>query len=176
MVRFFSSVVMVVFLSGCAVIGPRYSEHQANVPALQDGTSRIVFFLNTRFMSHLADAEIHIYGEKAGDCAQDAYVLKDMPAGHLKIKAEKAFTFESHVVEKDVGSGKEYYYEVMVNDSYIWSGVMLGIIGQAVYTAINDNTGGWIFKEVSKDEAIPQLQDKIFIAEGRYITAAKIGS
>ena len=112
------------------------------------------------------DAEIYINDEKVGECADSAYFYTDVEPGPAKIKAATSGAFGTHMIEKNLEPNNEYYYEILVNEAYINSGVIFGVFGQAAYVGSNDNVSGWIFKEVSKEVAIPQLQDKIFSLDG----------
>lgn len=157
---------IVIVLTGCSATGPRYSEHKSTIPALTSESSRIFFFRNSRFMSGGSDAEIYINDKKVGECADDAYFFTDTVPGHVKIKTETFGTLGSHEIEKELEGGNEYYFEILVNTAYVYSSVFVGVIGQAAYAGSNENTNGWIFKEVKREEAIPQLTDKIFSLDG----------
>ena len=164
--KFIVVSTLLIILTGCGATGPRYSEHQSSVPSLDENRSRVVFFRNSRFMSGGADAEIHINDTKVGECADSAYFYADVDKGPVTIKADNSGTPGTHAIDKDLEGGAEYYYEILVNESYVSSGVILGLIGQAVYVGSNDNVSGWIFKEVTKKEAATQLHDKIFSLDG----------
>ncbi len=164
--KYIVALTLLIILTGCGATGPRYSEHQSSVPSLDENTSRVVFFRSSRFMSGGADAEIHINDTKVGECADSAYFYADVEKGPVTIKADNAGAPGTHAADKNLEGGSEYYYEILVNEAYINSGVILGLIGQAAYVGSNENVSGWIFKEVTKEEAVPQLQDKIFSLDG----------
>jgi hypothetical protein len=155
-----------IMITGCSATGPKYSVHQSTAPSLAEGSSRVFFFRNTRFMSGGADAEIYINNNKVGECADSAYFYTDVKSRTAEIKAENTGTLGTHMIKKNLEKDNEYYFELLVNEAYIHSGVFLGVIGQGIYVGNNDNVSGWIFKEVAKQEAIPQLQDKVFSLDG----------
>ena len=69
----FFILAITVTLSACAATGPLYHEHQANVRTLDNMTSRIYFYRNSRFVSKALDAEIYLNCKKLGECANNAY-------------------------------------------------------------------------------------------------------
>ena len=112
---------IVIVLTGCSATGPRYSEHKSTIPALSSESSRIFFFRNSRFMSGGSDAEIYINDKKVGECADDAYFFTDTVPGHVKIKTETFGALGSHEIEKELEGGNEYYFEILVNEAYVYS-------------------------------------------------------
>lgn len=166
MIKNFGIILILAVLTGCSVSGPKYSQYQLTVKPVQEESSRVFFFRNSRFMSGGVDAEIHINGTKVGECANDAYFFTDVPAGLAKIKADNSYSPGEHIIERNLEQGSEYYFEVLVNEAYVHSGVIVGAIGQAAYVSGNENSSGWIFNEVSKEVAVPQLKDKPFSLDG----------
>lgn len=166
--RLFALVMVVVTLTGCAATGPKYSEHQADMPALDQDTARVFFFRNSKFASSGGDAEIFVNDEKVGECADGAYFYVDTAPGLAKIRAENAGAYGTHVIEKQLEGGTEYYIEVVVNETYVYSGSLPFVADLALlpYVALNENVGPWYFRETPKVEAVRQLQDKVFSLDG----------
>jgi hypothetical protein len=160
-------ILSILTLTGCAATGPFYHEHQANVVTLNNSTSRVYFFRNPRFVSKAVDAEIYINNNKVGECANNAYFFVDIKPGKTMLKVENTIAPGTHKLEKELEGGNEYYYEILVNESYVNAGIILGLIGQGTYVASNDNVSGWIFKETPKTKAIHFLRNKVFSLDGQ---------
>jgi hypothetical protein len=132
------------------------------VPSAGKDNARLFFYRDSRFMSRGADAAIHINNNKVGECGNNAYFFIDVKAGrHITITADNKGTPGTHTIEKDIASGNEYYIEVLVNEAYVESGIILGLIGQATYVAANKNSSGWIFKETPKEQAAQKIQNNM---------------
>lgn len=153
-------------LCGCAATGPKYSENQSAMPALDSGSARIFFFRKSRFMSSLSDAEIHINDDKVGECANGAYFYTDTKPGSIRIMADNTGTPGTHEISKTVKGGREYYFEVLVNEEYVNAGAILGILGQLAFVKNYPNSSGWTFHEVRKKEAVPLMQELTFSMDG----------
>lgn len=116
------------------------------VPSAGKDNARLFFYRDSRFMSRGADAAIHINNNKVGECGNNAYFFIDVKAGrHITITADNKGTPGTHTIEKDIASGNEYYIEVLVNEAYVESGIILGLIGQATYVGrlIKTAAGGY---------------------------------
>ena len=162
----FFILAITVTLSTCAATGPLYHEHQANVRTLDNMTSRIYFYRNSRFVSKALDAEIYLNGKKVGECANNAYFFVATKAGETTFNVENTAAPGSHSIKKKLEGGQEYYYEIIVNESYVNAGMILGLVGQGAYVANNDSVSGWFFKEVPQAQATQLLRNKVFSLNG----------
>lgn len=159
-------LALTIILSACAASGPLYHEHQANVRTLDNITSRVYFYRNSRFVSKALDAEIYLNGNKVGECANNTYFFVETKAGETIFNVENTAAPGSHTIKKKLEGGQEYYYEIIVNESYVNTGMILGLIGQGAYVATNNNVSGWIFKEVRQAQATRLLRNKVFSLNG----------
>ncbi len=160
------SLLFLLILSGCSATGPKYSEYQSTVSAIDKDSSRLFFYRRSRFYSSGMDAEIYVNDNKVGECANGAYFYTDILAGKNEIKAENLLSPGTHKIQRNFKGGKEYYFEVLVNDDYVEAGILLGPIAQAFYVNEKKNMSGWIFKQVPKRRAVSMLESKIFSLDG----------
>lgn len=156
----------VLFLCACSATGPKYSEHQSTVNPPGEGESRLVFYRESRFMSGGVDAVISINGSKVGECGNGAYFYTDVPSGNTEISTVTKGAPGEHKIERTLEVGKQYYFEVLVNDAYVHSGAFAGLIGQSIYISNNENSCGWIFSDKSKEEALSQITDNTYSIDG----------
>lgn len=153
----------VVFaLIGCSASGPKYNQYESTVSPVNLSDARIYFFRPSRFMAGGVDAVVSLNGQKVGECGNKGYFFTDVKPGHVSIKTETKMAPGEHIMEMDAEPGKNYYVEVEVNEDYVKSGALLGLVGQSVYVANNKNSCGWIFKQTPKEDAIAKMQDLSF--------------
>lgn len=160
------SLLFLLILSGCSATGPKYSEYQSSVLAIDKDSSRLFFYRRKRFSSNGIDAEIYVNDNKVGECANGAYFYTDVLAGNNEIKVENLLSPGTHKIKRNLKGGKEYYFEVLVDDDYVEAGILLGPLAQALYISGKKNMSGWIFKQVPKRRAVSMLESKIFSLDG----------
>lgn len=117
-------------------------------------------------MASAADAVISINENKVGECGDGKYFFADIPAGKVKIKATMKASPGTHIAETTLEAGNSYYYEVQVNEAYIHSGVILGVIGQSAYVASNKNSAAWVLVQKPQEGAEAKIKDKIYSIDG----------
>jgi hypothetical protein len=163
------AVVFLLLLSlslGCAATGPKYKDYQSTISGPPEGYARIFFFRNSRFMSSGVDAVIEINKKKVGECGNGAYFFVDLADMKLDIIATSKGGIGLDKLEKNVEPGIEYFFEMLVDENFVNAGVILGVIGQTAYSVANNNTGGWIFAERNKDEALKDLEQLTYSLDG----------
>ena len=162
MKKFVFFVIMAITLGGCATSGPKYSQYESTISPVSAEKARLYFFRQSKFAAGGVDAPIYVNGEEVGEAANKSYFFADVTPGRMVLKTESKMAPGVHVMETDVEAGNNYYIEVQVNEAYISSGVVLGLIGQSAYVASHKNSSCWLFQPTPTEEAIPKLKELAF--------------
>lgn len=160
--KLLASLFVLGVLSGCSASGPKYSEYQSSVATVEADKSRVFFFRQKKFMSGGVDAQIEINGNDVGECANDGYFFVDVNPGLLNITADVFMSPGEHTMQLQVEPGSETYVEVLVDEDYVSSGIILGAIGQAAYVSNNENAGPWILREKAASYSQHLMRDMAF--------------
>ncbi len=166
MSRTLSLLLTLALLTGCAVTGPSYQEKQAEAGPAPENLARLYFFRESRFMSAGSDASITLNNNKIGECGNGSYFYSDVAPGSYQLGADSWGTAGEFRVSKELEAGREYFFEVQVDEGYVMSGAMLGFIGQAIYASNNPNSGGWLLFEHKQEEAVEKLKGLPFSLDG----------
>jgi hypothetical protein len=109
-------LAVVLVLAGCAATGPKFTEVEANMPTLQEGQGRIVFYRTSSMVGAAVQPDIRLNDQVVGTSKPGSFFFVDRPAGRYKASARTE-------VESSV--------DVEVHDGgtvYVQSGITMGLL------------------------------------------------
>jgi len=90
------SVLALLAMSGCAS-GPKYSEVEDSIPAIESGQARIFFYRHANVFGSAIQPQVRLDGEAVGSSVPGGFFFVDRPPGShevvLSTEVERKLTF-----------------------------------------------------------------------------------
>lgn len=150
--------VAVVFLSGCAATGPKYSEQVSRLPALQENSARLFVFRTGEFTQYSGRAaSVKLDGTTIGKCAYKGFDIFDIPASTHTLSVDMWDSPGSCSLKIEVNPRDIYYYEIKPRTGNHTGAYIGGLLGQAAESAGKKCGGAFMIEPVAPDTAKTKL-------------------
>ncbi|HEY9103976.1 DUF2846 domain-containing protein [Chitinimonas sp.] len=161
-----ASTLALVYLSGCAssrASGVPYAEYKGYPLEANPTRSRLVIYRpSAGMMTAARDTRLKVNELPVGSCQPGGFIVSSHVPGTQVLAADLADSPGACKVTLETEAGKEYFFEVRPRSEAITSGLMLGVLGQALESSGKVCGGAFSIEQVDAQTAANALSQLRF--------------